>query len=102
VITLLNAQVTCQIQKYAELANESLRPLIGTQSFNMPSLPVGEVRQLNVIRLGIWHCRKKGIIDASKPKALTKLGLDKNQWTTRVKGIGSGYWRVIPQSGKYR
>ena len=22
-------------------------------------------------------------------------GLDKNHWTTRVKGIGSGYWRVV-------
>jgi hypothetical protein len=26
---------------------------------------------------------------------LTKLGLDKNHWTMRVKGIGSGYWRVV-------
>jgi len=22
------------------------------------------------------------------------LGLDKNHWSRRVKGIGSGYWRV--------
>jgi hypothetical protein len=26
---------------------------------------------------------------------LTKLGLDKKHWTNRVKGIGSGYWRVV-------
>jgi len=32
---------------------------------------------------------------ASEPKALTKLGLDKNHWTSRVKGIGSGYWRFV-------
>jgi hypothetical protein len=38
---------------------------------------------------------QKGIIDAREPRALTKLGLDKKHWTTRVKGIGSGYWRVV-------
>ena len=31
----------------------------------------------------------------SEPKALTKLGLNKNHWTTHVKGIGAGYWRVV-------
>ena len=34
-----------------------------------------------------------------KPKlsaaALTKLGLDKSQWTPHLKGIVSGYWRVV-------
>ena len=34
-------------------------------------------------------------LEACEPNALTKLGLDKNHWTTRVKGIGSGYWRVV-------
>ena len=38
---------------------------------------------------------KRGKIEASEPKALTKLVSDKNHWTTRVKGIGSGYWRVV-------
>ncbi|NJR44082.1 hypothetical protein HC761_01080 [bacterium] len=23
------------------------------------------------------------------------MALDKGHWTTRVKGIGSGYWRVV-------
>ena len=32
------------------------------------------------------HPGKRGKIDASEPKALTKLGVDKNHWTTRVKG----------------
>jgi len=31
----------------------------------------------------------------SEPRALTKLGLDKNDWTTRVKGISSGYWCFV-------
>jgi hypothetical protein len=41
------------------------------------------------------HGGKKGKIDAKEPRALTKLGLDTNHWTTRVKGIGSDYWRVV-------
>jgi hypothetical protein len=46
------------------------------------------------------HPGKRGKIEASEPKALTKLGLDKNHWTTRVKGIGSGYWRVMGEFGR--
>ena len=34
-------------------------------------------------------------IEVSEPKALTKLDLNKNHSTTGVKGIGSGYWRVV-------
>ena len=41
------------------------------------------------------HPGKRGKIAASEPKALTKLELDKNHGMTRVKGIGSGYWRVV-------
>ncbi len=41
------------------------------------------------------HPGKRGKIEASEPKTLTKLGLNKYHWTTRVKGIGSGYWRVV-------
>jgi hypothetical protein len=36
-----------------------------------------------------------GKIADDEPKALVKLGLDKSHWTMRVKGIGSGYWRVV-------
>ena len=31
----------------------------------------------------------------SAPRELTKLELYRRHWTTRVKGIGSGYWRVV-------
>jgi hypothetical protein len=34
-------------------------------------------------------------VAASEPRALTKLGLDNNHWTMRIKGIGSGYWRIV-------
>jgi hypothetical protein len=42
-----------------------------------------------------WHAGKKGTIEPSEPRALTKLGLDKHHWTNRIRGIGSGYWRVV-------
>ena len=41
------------------------------------------------------HSGERGRIEATEPKALSKLGLNKNHWTTRVKGIGSSYWRVV-------
>jgi hypothetical protein len=41
------------------------------------------------------HPGKRGKIAAGEPRALTTLGLDKNHWTMRVKGIGSGYWRIV-------
>jgi hypothetical protein len=42
-----------------------------------------------------WRAGKRGKIDACEPKALTKLGLYKNHWAMRVKGIGLGYWLVV-------
>ena len=41
------------------------------------------------------HLGKRCKIAASEPKALTKLGLDKNHWSMCVKGIGSGYWHMV-------
>ena len=42
-----------------------------------------------------WHPGKRGVITADEPPALRKLGLDKDHWTMKVKGFGSGYWRVV-------
>jgi hypothetical protein len=36
-----------------------------------------------------------------EPKALTKLGMDKNHWTLRVMGIGSSYRRVVGELEKH-
>ena len=41
------------------------------------------------------HPGKRGMIKADEPKALLRLGLDKNHWTMKVKGVGSSYWRVV-------
>lgn len=84
-----------QIQQKSEQANQLLRPLIGTRSFNMLAITEADYIELVDFTGRQWHAGKKGIIEASEPRALTKLGLDKNHWTNRVKGIGSGYWRVV-------
>ena len=72
-------------------------PLIGVKSFNVPNLTERDYIELVDFTGREWHAGKRGKIEASEPKALTKLGLDKDHWTTRVKGIGSGYWRVVEE-----
>ena len=60
-------------------------PLIGIRSFNMPSISEAEYIELVDFTGRELHAGKRGKIEASEPKALTKLGLDKNHWTRRVK-----------------
>ena len=84
-----------QLLKNPERANQPLMPLVGVRSFNVPSISEADYIELVDFTGRELHPGKHGKIDASEPKALTKLGLDKNHWTTRVKGIGSGYWRVV-------
>ena len=84
-----------QLRKNPERANQPLMPLIGARSFNLPSISVADYIELVDFTGRELHPGKRGKIAATEPKALTKLGLDKNHWTTRVKGIGSGYWRVV-------
>ncbi len=76
-------------------ASAPLMPLIGVKSFNVPTLTNAEYIDLVDFTGREWHAGKRGKIESTEPKALTKLGLDKDHWTTRVKGIGSGYWRVV-------
>jgi hypothetical protein len=70
-------------------------PLNGVQSLNVPTLTNAEYIDLVDFTGREWHAGKCGKIESTEPKALTKLGLDKDHWTTRVNGIGSGYWRVV-------
>jgi hypothetical protein len=84
-----------QLRKSPERANQPLMPLIGVRSFNLPAISEADYIELVDFTGREWHAGKRGKIDANEPKALTKLGLNKNHWTTRVKGIGSGYWRVV-------
>ena len=86
---------TQQLRKNPERAIEPLMPLVGVRSFNLPGISEADYIELVDFAGRELHPSKRGKIAASEPKALTKLGLDKNHWTTRVKGIGSGYWRVV-------
>ena len=84
-----------QLQKNPERANQPLMPLVGVRSFNLPDISEADYIELVDFTGRELHPGKRGKIAASEAKALTKLGLDKNHWATRVKGIGSGYWRVV-------
>ena len=84
-----------QLRKNPERANQPLLPLVGVRSFNLPDISVADYIELVDFTGRELHHGKRGKIEVSEPKALSKLGLDKNHWTTRVKGIGSGYWRVV-------
>ncbi len=79
-----------QLRKNPERANQSLMPLVGARSFNLPDISLADYIELVDFTGRELHPGKRGKIEASEPKALRKLGL-----TTRVKGIGSGYWRVV-------
>ncbi len=76
-------------------ASGSLMPLIGVKSYNVPTLTNAEYIDLVDSTGREWHAGKRRKIESTEPNALTKLGLDNEHWTTRVKGIGSGYWRVV-------
>ena len=76
-------------------ASEPLMPLIGVKSLNVPTLTEAEYIDLVDFTGREWHSGKRGRIEASALRALRKLGLDKDHWTARVKGIGSGYRRVV-------
>ncbi len=75
-----------QLHKNPERANQPLMPLVGVRSFNLPGISQADYTELVDFTGRELHPGKHGKIDASEPKALTKLGLDKNHWTRRVKG----------------
>ena len=84
-----------QLRKNPERANQPIMPQVGAHSFNLLGISEADYIELVDFTGRELHAGKRGKVDAAEPKALTKLGLDKNHWTTRVKGIGSGYWRVV-------
>ena len=57
-------------------ASEPLMPLIGVQSFNVPTLTSAEYIDLVDFTGREVHAGKRGKIEASEPRALRKLGLD--------------------------
>ena len=83
--------------KNPERANHQLMPLVSVRSFKLPSISAADYVELVDFTGRELHPGKRDKIEVSAPKALTKLGLDKKHWTTRVKGIASGYWRVVEE-----
>jgi hypothetical protein len=84
-----------QLAKNPELANQKLRPLAGVCSQNIANITEAEYVELVDATGREWHRGKRGKIAATEPNALRKLGLSEDHWTRRVKGVGSGYWRVV-------
>lgn len=42
---------------------------------------------------------KRDVLANNAPSALAKLDVDRNRWTTRVRGIGTGGWRLVGDAG---
>ena len=76
-----------------------LKPLMGCQSFNLPTLTEGEYIDLVDYTGRQVYPGKHGRIKESEPKALDNLGLKPEYWAHRVQGFGEGFgakwFRVI-------
>jgi REP element-mobilizing transposase RayT len=79
----------------AELADERLMPIWGPAASTMPPITVAEYIELVDDTGRQFRKDKRGAIQAHEPRALQKLGLSPNHWTRKVKGVGSGFWRVV-------
>ena len=80
-----------------EMVNQPLLAMIGANSFNAPLLTNADYLDLVDFTGRMIYPGKRGAIKETEPKALTKLGLDPNHWSAKVKGIGNGYWRVVAE-----
>ncbi len=78
-----------------DLAGEILRPIWGLASTTMPPVTVGEYIELVDDSGRQFRKGKRGAIAVDEPRALQKLGLSPDHWTRKVRGIGSGFWRVV-------
>ena len=74
-------------------------PLLGCQSFNLPTLTEGEYIDLVDYTGRQIYPGKRGTINESEPKALDKLGLNAEHWAHRIQAFGEGFgakwFRVI-------
>ena len=84
-----------QVRKNEASASQTLAPLAGVKSANVPPMTEAEYIDLVDFTGRELHPGKRGVIKIDEPPALRKLGLDKDHWTMKVKGVGSAYWRVV-------
>ncbi len=83
------------VEKNLSLADLKLKPIVGCVSPSFPEISERQYLELIDWTGRQWHPGKRGVISASEPSALQRLGLDPDHWTRKVRGIGSMYWRVI-------
>jgi hypothetical protein len=74
-----------------------LRPVAGVPCAFLP------VRLDEYVAMTEWtgkqvRADKRGAIPADAPSVLLRIDTDPTRWTKRVKGIGSGYWRVVGEA----
>ena len=83
-----------QVRADREALRRRLGPILGVQR---PSLGIGTADYLQMID---WTGRqlapgKRGRMAGEVPTCLKEIDPDPFRWTTRVRAIGSGYWRVV-------
>jgi hypothetical protein len=83
------------IRKEPSKASQRMLPLFGFKSAQCPRITEADYIELVDATGRMMVPGKRGAIDKTEPTALTKLGLNPNHWSAKVKGVGSGYWRVI-------
>jgi len=74
---------------------QPLKPLMGCQSYNLPTLTEGEYIDLVDYTGRQVYPGKRGVIKESEPKALDKLGLNSEHWAQRIQTFGFelAFWR---------
>ena len=83
-------------------------PLVDVRSYNLPDISAADYNELGDFTGRELHSGNQGKIAANEPKALTKLGLNKNHWATRAKGrvrcnaLLADYSDAVPCIAKFR
>jgi hypothetical protein len=80
--------------QHTEALAVPLRPVAGMPCAFVP------VRLDDYVAIAEWtgkqvRADKRGAIPADAPSVLLRFENDPTRWAARVKGIGSGYWRVV-------
>ena len=94
--TSIHERLKALKQSHAPL-KQNIKPIAGTLIALLP------VRLDAYIELVQWTGKqvrpdKRGAIPGSIPRVLKQFESHPERWTTRVKAIGSGYWRVVGEA----
>lgn len=85
------------LKQQPKLLQQALTPMAGTLIAFLP------IRLDDYIELVQWTGKqvrpdKRGAIPANAPHVLKQYENNPERWATRVKAIGSGYWRVVGEA----